>query len=106
MHMLHIDGRIKPGRKEEFLQAWNNEILPLMKKQYGFVDDISLLEDGSNTGIDLSFWDAQEEAEQYQHNVFEKANGNVEHLLEGKFTVYGCGCDVECFRGLNRNRAA
>ena len=106
MHMLHIDGRIRPGRNEEFLKAWNREILPLMKRQCGFVDDTPLFENGDNAGIDLSFWDTQREAEQYQHDVFEKANCNVERLLEDKFTIHGCGCDLECFRSLKRHKAA
>jgi len=106
MHMIYIDGRIRPGRTIEFLEAWNREILPLMRKQSGFVDDNLLVEDNTNAGIDLSFWDTQEEAEQYHHDVFEKADCNLERLLEGKFTVHICGCDVECFRSLKHHKAA
>jgi heme-degrading monooxygenase HmoA len=90
MHMLHIDGRLKPGKKEEFLKAFNSQILPLLKKQNGFVDEILLFEDATNTGIGLSFWKSRKDAEQYQHNVFEKAKSHVEHLLEGKVTIRSC----------------
>ena len=106
MHMLYIDGRVRAGRTREFLEAWNREILPSMRKQSGFVDDALLIEDAINTGIDLSFWDTQKEAEQYQHDVFEKAYCNLECLLEGKLTVHICGCDVECFRSLKHHKAA
>jgi heme-degrading monooxygenase HmoA len=87
MFLLHIDATLKPGRKEDFLKVFNSLVLPLLKKQDGFVDEILLFEDGTNRGMGLSFWETREEAEQYQNNVFGKAKSNVEHLLEGKVTV-------------------
>ena len=106
MHMLLIDSRLKPGKKEEFAEAWNSEILPLLKKQKGFVDEFLFFEDGTDAGVGLSFWDSTEEAEQYQHNVLEKARNYVEHLLVSEFTVRSCGCDQEVFQSINRNKAA
>ncbi len=45
MHTLIIEGTFKPGKKTEFVIAWNNEILPTLKKQQGFVDEILLFWD-------------------------------------------------------------
>ena len=42
MHTLIIEGTFKPGKKTEFVTAWNNEILPTLRKQQGFVDEILL----------------------------------------------------------------
>lgn len=106
MHMLHIDGRIKPGKKAEFLETWSREILPSTKMQGGFIDEFLLFFEEGEAGIDLTFWDSQKEAEEFQHNVFEKVNHNAERLLEGKFTVHGCGCDLDCYRRFGLNRAA
>jgi heme-degrading monooxygenase HmoA len=78
MHMLHIDGRIKAGKKEEFLKTFHSQILPVLKKQNGFVDEILLFEEGNNTGIGLSFWKSRKDAEQYQHNVFESTKKHVQ----------------------------
>jgi heme-degrading monooxygenase HmoA len=90
MHMLHIDATLKPGKKEEFLKAFHNQILPLLKKQNGFIDEILLFEERTNTGIGLSFWKSRKDAEQYQHNVFEQARSHVEHLIHGKVTIRSC----------------
>ena len=35
MHTLIIEGTFKPGKKTEFVIAWNNEILPTLKKAAG-----------------------------------------------------------------------
>jgi heme-degrading monooxygenase HmoA len=106
MHMLLIDSRLKPGKKEEFLEAWKSQILPLLKKQNGFVDEFLFFEDGADAGVGLSFWDSPEEAERYLHNVLVKASSYVERLIEGGLTVRSCGCDETVFQNFNRRKAA
>jgi heme-degrading monooxygenase HmoA len=88
MYMLLIDGVIKQGKQDEFLKTWSNQILPLLKKQNGFVDEILLLERGTNNAATgLSFWKTQQDAERYQRDVFPQAASNVEPLLDGFPTV-------------------
>ena len=88
MYMLLIDGVIKQGKQDEFLKTWSNQILPLLKKQNGFVDEILLLERGTNkAATGLSFWKTQQDAERYQRDVFPQASSNVEPLLNSSPTV-------------------
>ena len=44
MYTLIIEGTLKADKKEEFKTAWGNEILPTLKKQVGFVDEMLLFE--------------------------------------------------------------
>ncbi len=87
MYMLHIDGTLKPGKKDEFLKAWSNQVLPLLKKQNGFIDEILLFENGTNHGCGLSFWKSQKDAERYQREVFHQASSHVDDFLEGAPTI-------------------
>lgn len=87
MFLLHIDAKLKPGRKDEFLHVFNGRVLPLLKKQNGFVDEMLLFEEGTNTGIALSFWKSRKDAEHYHQNVFEKAKDHVEYMIDGRVTV-------------------
>ncbi len=87
MYMLYIDGTLKPGKKDEFLNAWSNQVLPLLKKQSGFIDEILLFENGTDHGCGLSFWKSQNDAERYQREVFHQASRHVEPFLEGAPTV-------------------
>ena len=89
MYMMFIDGDLKPDKKDEFLKVWSSQILPLLKKQDGFVDEILLLEDGSLKPCGLSFWRSKEQAERYRRDAFPQAKGFVEHLLSGAPTVRG-----------------
>lgn len=88
MYMLHIDGALKQGKQKEFLDAWSSQILPLLKKHDGFVDEILLFEGGSRTGcVGLCFWNTREQCERYQREGFPKATSFVQHLLDGAPTL-------------------
>jgi heme-degrading monooxygenase HmoA len=89
MYMMFIEGDLKPGKKDEFLKAWNSQILPLLKKQDGFVDEVLLLEEGSQKPCGLSFWKSKQHAERYRQNAFPQAKSSVEHLLSGTPTLRG-----------------
>jgi heme-degrading monooxygenase HmoA len=77
MYMMFIDGDLKPGKKNEFLKAWSSQILPLLKKQDGFVDEILLLEENSEKPCGLSFWKSKEHAEGYRRDVFPQAKASL-----------------------------
>jgi heme-degrading monooxygenase HmoA len=100
MHTLIIEGTFKPGKKPEFVTAWNNEILPTLKKQQGFVDEILLFgAEDPNLGVGLSFWKTREEAERYHHEVFPKMASSVQHLINGAPTVRSFNVEAaETFR--------
>jgi hypothetical protein len=90
MYMLLIDGEIKAGKKNEFVNAWRSQILPLLKKQSGFVDEILLFESApSHAGVGLSFWKTQHEAEHYRKEVFPKGKDSVQHLINGAPSIRG-----------------
>jgi len=87
MHMLHVEGKIKAGRKDEFLTLWNSKILPEVKQQHGFMDEILLFEDPGNVAIALSFWTTRDDAEQFLRNGFDNAKSHVVHLLDGAVNI-------------------
>jgi heme-degrading monooxygenase HmoA len=90
MYMLLIDGKIAPGKKDEFLKAWGSRILPLLKKENGFVDEVLLFDPATQSqAVGLCFWNTKEQAERYQREVFPLAKGFVEHLIEGAPTLRG-----------------
>lgn len=59
----------------------------MLKKQDGFIDEILLLENGTNHGCGLSFWKSRKHAERYQREVFHQASSHVDQFLEGAPTI-------------------
>jgi heme-degrading monooxygenase HmoA len=88
MYTLIIEGTFQPGKKSEFVNHWNKEILPGLKKQQGFVDEVLLFgSQDPNLGVGLSFWKTKEDAERYHREVFPKLAEAVQHLMNGTPTV-------------------
>ena len=90
MHTLIIEGTLKPGKRAEFLNIWNKEILTTLKKQNGFVEEILLFSaDDPNRAVGLSFWKAKEDAERYHRDVFPKMVNTVQQYIDTPPTVRG-----------------
>jgi hypothetical protein len=47
------------------------------------VDEILLLEEGSQQPCGLSFWDSKEQADRYSRDVFPQAKSFVDHMFSG-----------------------
>jgi len=73
----------KPGKNKQLSETINDKILPILKKQKGFVDETILVSDKEdNRVLSLSFWNTKEDAEQYHHAEYKKVHEMVQHLLE------------------------
>jgi heme-degrading monooxygenase HmoA len=60
-------------------------VLPILKKQHGFVDEIVLISDKETDCImAISFWNTREDAELYHREQFAKIQESVRHLLVGE----------------------
>ena len=75
----------KPGKNKQLSDTINDKILPILKKQKGFVDETVLVSDKEdNRVLSLSFWKTKEDAEEYQRAEYQKIKEMVQHLLEAE----------------------
>ena len=66
-------------KKEEFIQTIRQEILPILKKQPGFLEVLPFVpETTSEKVITITLWSEKYEAEKYAREVFPK----VEQILK------------------------
>jgi heme-degrading monooxygenase HmoA len=56
----------KPGKNKQLADAIDEKVLPILKKQKGFVDETVFVSDKGNRVLALGFWNTKEDAEQYQ----------------------------------------
>src|ERR1700680_2422469 len=75
----------KPGKNKQLSDTINDKLLPILKKQKGFVDETVLVSDKEdNRVLSLSFWNTKEDAEQYQREQYQKVQETVRHLLDSE----------------------
>jgi heme-degrading monooxygenase HmoA len=78
-----VECHVKPERKQEFENKLRNEVLPILEKQPGFVDLITLQpEDGGERQISLSFWNNKQDAERYQREQYSRIVDTIKPLLK------------------------
>jgi heme-degrading monooxygenase HmoA len=75
----------KTGKTKELANTLNDKVLPILKKQKGFVDETVLVSDAEDARVlALSFWNTREDAVQYQRAEYQKVHETVRHLLEAE----------------------
>jgi heme-degrading monooxygenase HmoA len=73
----------KSGKSTELSNTINEKVVPILKKQQGFMDEIVLVSDVEPSRVmALSFWKTREDAERYQREQFKNVHETVRHLLE------------------------
>ena len=75
----------KSGKSKELSDAINEKVVPILKKQRGFVDETVLVSDTESTRVlGLSFWNNKEDAERYHQEQYPKIHEMLKHLLEAE----------------------
>ena len=75
----------KSGKNKELSDTINEKVLPILKKQKGFVDETVLVSDKEeNRVLSLSFWNRREDAEEYHRVEYQRVHEMVRHLLEAE----------------------
>jgi hypothetical protein len=80
MFARSVSIRLKPNSVAEFTRLIENETLPLLRKQKGFQDEITLVIPGGAEAVGISLWDQKENAEAYSRDAYPgllKALGKV-----------------------------
>ena len=78
----------KQGKARERSSTINDKIVPILKKQPGFADEIVLVADAdSNRVLALSFWKTREDAERYQREQYNSVRDALQPLLEAEPVV-------------------
>jgi len=75
--------RLKPNTAAEFTQTIEKKILPILRKQKGFRDEITFIASGGTEAIGISLWDQREQAEAYNSASYPEVLRELNKLVEG-----------------------
>ena len=84
MFARHISFQLRPNSVAEAIQTLEKEILPLLRQQKGFRDEITLLAPGGHDAVGISFWDQKESAEAYERSAYAEVLKTMGKVIEGK----------------------
>jgi heme-degrading monooxygenase HmoA len=74
-------------KKEELFRVVRNEVLPILKKQPGFLEILPFLpESPTQTTFTVTLWAEKRDAERYEQNVYPKVAEIVKPYLTAPIT--------------------
>jgi hypothetical protein len=83
MFTRSVSMHLKPNNVAEFTRTLENEIIPLLRKQKGFQDEITLVAPEGLEAIGISLWDQKENAETYNRGTYRQVLKSLAKVVEG-----------------------
>lgn len=84
MFARRISVQLKPNTLAEFTKTVENDIVPLLRKQPGFQDEITFALPEGNKVLAISLWDTQKNAENYDGSVYKDVLKLLGTVIEGQ----------------------
>jgi heme-degrading monooxygenase HmoA len=88
MFARSVSIRLKPNSVAEFNRAFENEILPLLRKQKGFRDELALIDPNGSEILAISLWDQKENADAYSRETYPEVLKTLGKVVTGTPQVH------------------
>lgn len=86
MYARRVSMKLKPNSVPAFTQSLEKEIIPVLRKQKGFQDEITFVADGTKV-LAISLWDKAESAAAYNSGDYTEVVKMLSKVVEGTPTV-------------------
>jgi hypothetical protein len=83
MFARHVSMRLKANSTAEFSRTLENEVIPTLRKQKGFQDEITFVVPGTTEAVGISFWDVKENADAYDRGTYPQVLNSLSKVVEG-----------------------
>jgi hypothetical protein len=87
MYARNVSMHLKANSATQFTQALENDVLPLLRKQNGFKDEISFVAADRNEAVAISLWDRKEDADSYTRDTYPQVLTSLAKVVEGTPSV-------------------
>ncbi len=88
MFARNVSIRLKSNTLRDFQQTFEKEVLPLLRKQPGFRDEITFADDNKTDVTAISLWESKEQAENYSKNTYPTVLKTLDKFLDGPPKVH------------------
>ena len=78
-----VSVRLKTGRAGEFTRLLDQHVIPVLRKQKGFQDELSFVAPNGSEAISISMWDLKENAETYGRGAYADVLKVLAPMFEG-----------------------
>src|SRR5678816_1162140 len=83
MFARNVSIHLKSNMLSDYTRAFEKNVLPLLRQQKGFRDEITLSNPGSVDVIAISLWDTRANAEAYNTNTYPEVLRTLARMVDG-----------------------
>ena len=83
MYARNVTFRVKANMQSEYTNTFENQVLPLLRKQKGFKDEITLCNPGSQDAVSTSLWENKSSADDYNTRVYPEVLKTLSKSIDG-----------------------
>jgi heme-degrading monooxygenase HmoA len=89
MFARNVTLHLKPNSATQFAQTLEKDVLPMLRKQAGFRDEVAFLAPNGTDAVAISFWESKEKAEAYGRTAYSEVLTALAKVVEGTPVLQG-----------------
>lgn len=83
MYARNVTLHLKADKANEFTRTFESDVLPLLRRQAGFKDEITFVSSDKEEAVAISLWDRRESAEAYSRETYPAVLQKLSPIVEG-----------------------
>ena len=83
MYARNVTFRVKANMQSDYTHTVENQILPLLQKQKGFKEEITLCNPGSQDAVSISLWEQKSNADDYNTRTYPEVLKILAKVIDG-----------------------
>ncbi len=83
MYARRVSLNLKPNTQAEFTRQFENEVIPMLRKQKGFQDEITFVIPSGKEAFGISLWDNKDNADAYNRGAYLEVTKLLSKFVDG-----------------------
>jgi|SRR5579862_641432 len=83
MYARNVSFRLKSNMQPEYARTFESQVLPLLRKQTGFKNEITLSNPGSQDAVAITLWETKNNADEYNTNTYPQVLKTLANVIDG-----------------------
>jgi hypothetical protein len=83
MYARNVTLHLKANTAPEFTRTLETDVLPMLRKQNGFKDEITFVAPDGAAAVAISLWDRKENADAYSRDTYPQVLKRLANVVEG-----------------------
>jgi len=83
MYARRVSMKLKPNSTVAFAQQLEKEVIPMLRKQSGFRDEITFISPSGNEAFGVSLWDNKQNADTYDRAHYAEVTKILAKVVDG-----------------------